>query len=374
MEFTRKQAFDARTWEETLPYIRYVCLCAMALFVGFWGWDWLVDPHRAMQTLPLRLGTALIYGLLFGLLTLTNPAKNLIVLSYVTGVLLAPVAMTLVGLRLENGYSVINGGFVIVVMVIAIVGPRESVSFPLIAAAIAIPSTLVFAAHETGVAYPGLPNPTTAYNLLIMQCGAAVLSIILFRTNTARERKLFLEHLALTQLATTDPLTGAANRRQIATDFEREVALCERHQRPLSLLLIDIDHFKHVNDHYGHAVGDEVLAELTKRWQVLLRPSDSLGRIGGEEFLVLLPETELRDARDIAERLRAESAEYPLSTRAGKLKVTISVGVSVSRPDRAAFEDAIADVDAAMYLAKRNGRNRIEITNNAAASVNDGDG
>jgi diguanylate cyclase (GGDEF)-like protein len=160
-------------------------------------------------------------------------------------------------------------------------------------------------------------------------------------------------------LATTDALTGISNRRQFFESGTRELLRARRHRRPLSLLLMDFDHFKQVNDTHGHAVGDEVLRTVTLHCQRILRQEDIFGRLGGEEFGVLLVEVASQGARDAGERLRKLVEELSIETQSGTLQITMSVGVATREdPDRS-LDDLLRRADLALYEAKRSGRNRV---------------
>jgi diguanylate cyclase (GGDEF)-like protein len=167
---------------------------------------------------------------------------------------------------------------------------------------------------------------------------------------------LAITNVALEQLAAQDKLTNLYNRRKLDESFALEVARAERYGRPLSAILLDIDHFKAVNDTYGHPVGDAVLTETADRLRAALRTSDIPGRWGGEEFLILCPETPLETAVQLAERLRQnyEARDFPVAGR-----LTASFGVAAHRKGRRA-EDILLLADAALYRAKNGGRNRVE--------------
>jgi diguanylate cyclase (GGDEF)-like protein len=113
-------------------------------------------------------------------------------------------------------------------------------------------------------------------------------------------------------MATTDQLTGAPNRRAFLANAEAEVARARRHGRPLAVIALDVDHFKRVNDTWGHAAGDRVLVEVARQVMRTLRPGDELGRLGGEEFAVVLPESDAGQAAVVADRLRAMMADTPI--------------------------------------------------------------
>lgn len=162
--------------------------------------------------------------------------------------------------------------------------------------------------------------------------------------------------------ATIDELTGVWNRRSFFENAGREFQRSQRTLRPLAMLMFDVDHFKLVNDTYGHAAGDQVLRGLAERCRSQLRVIDIIGRYGGEEFAVALPETDIEAAEHIAERLRATVANTSFATDQGSISLTISVGVAVCHPDDQTTLDAIIDrADRALYLAKRSGRNCVRV-------------
>jgi diguanylate cyclase (GGDEF)-like protein len=166
-------------------------------------------------------------------------------------------------------------------------------------------------------------------------------------------------HETLLDLSTRDPLTGLANRGNTLAEFQNRFGLSLRYGRPLSVVVCDLDFFKRVNDTYGHGAGDIVLHSFGQRLMAALREADLGGRIGGEEFLMILPETDLTGARQFAERLRRSIGEMPMLLPAGPLQVTCSLGVA----ERLAMDEEpgqlLARADAALYAAKAGGRNRV---------------
>jgi len=162
-------------------------------------------------------------------------------------------------------------------------------------------------------------------------------------------------------MAALDELTRLHNRRYLMTHLAREFERARANGKPLALVVIDVDHFKKVNDGYGHAAGDLVLVELAQRMLQLTRSSDLSARYGGEEFVVVMPQTDLPVARAVAERLRHGVAERPISVgRSGNsVDVTISVGVAAMAPAMASPDDLFRVADDALYKAKSAGRNRV---------------
>lgn len=159
----------------------------------------------------------------------------------------------------------------------------------------------------------------------------------------------------LRRLLTQDHLTGAANRAHFQQMLERETRSCALQDVPLSLVMIDIDHFKQVNDRYGHPAGDLVLTAFAQAIMPMLRPMDVLARLGGEEFAVLLPATGLEAAVELAERLRRRIAELRIETPKGTVQITISLGCATAGADG----DLLGIADDALYAAKRAGRDRV---------------
>jgi diguanylate cyclase (GGDEF)-like protein len=170
----------------------------------------------------------------------------------------------------------------------------------------------------------------------------------------------------MADLAMKDALTGIYNRRHFDGRLDNEWKRFRRYNRPLSLLLLDIDHFKSVNDRYGHDVGDQVIKAVARCCGVQTRDSDVVARIGGEEFAILLPETELADARIAAERLRRAVANEPIASSAGPITITISIGAALATPRLDDAAELMKQADDALYAAKRGGRNCV------AAVLDDG--
>lgn len=163
----------------------------------------------------------------------------------------------------------------------------------------------------------------------------------------------------LERLATTDGMTGIYNRRHFMVLADRECNRSRRYGRPLSFLMIDIDFFKSINDRFGHEVGDQMIVHLTTLACACKRDSDVLARVGGEEFALLLPETDLAQAQLVAERLRRDVAENPLIANSDRIATTISIGVAARTEAMTGIADLMRAADQALYDAKGGGRNRV---------------
>jgi len=164
----------------------------------------------------------------------------------------------------------------------------------------------------------------------------------------------------LYEASVTDALTGANNREHFDSQLRMELSFSRRHGTDLSVVMFDVDHFKRVNDTFGHPVGDEVLVEISKATRRLVRNEDVFARYGGEEFVLILRGIALDGARVVGERLRERIAELSIVTDKGPLKVTVSVGCAsfASTPDATA-ESLVQLADKRLYAAKRGGRNRV---------------
>jgi diguanylate cyclase (GGDEF)-like protein len=166
-------------------------------------------------------------------------------------------------------------------------------------------------------------------------------------------------YAVLLDQTTRDPLTGLNNRRSTLEELQNRYDLSQRHNRPLAVIMCDLDHFKLINDTLGHGAGDLVLEEFGLRVKNNLRTTDLAGRIGGEEFLLILPETDMEGALLLAERVRVATGEYPFELGQESLRVTCSLGVAQRTADDRDGGALLARADGALYAAKRGGRDRV---------------
>jgi len=203
--------------------------------------------------------------------------------------------------------------------------------------------------------YETRPSPLQFVATFVYLAAALGVGFGFFWTTTAKLR------ITLDRFASTDSLTGVANRRVFREACEKEMTRSRRTRQGFSLLVCDIDHFKQVNDRFGHMAGDLVLCALAERIQQQLRPGDALGRWGGEEFVVLLAGCSPHQAFEIAERLREAVASLAVATEPDQvIRVTMSLGLTGLRTDGDALDDIFRRGDAALYRAKAAGRNRVE--------------
>ncbi|MFD0387612.1 GGDEF domain-containing protein [Tistrella bauzanensis] len=192
---------------------------------------------------------------------------------------------------------------------------------------------------------------------------AALTAEIEERRRIERDREDLIHRLK--QMAETDFLTGVMNRRSFFDVASRDLTIALHHGSPLAVVMLDLDHFKQINDRYGHGVGDEVLRSVAERCRSAIRGGDLVARMGGEEFVILLHHAAADAAAALAERLRVALAGTPVALSDGRaIPITASLGVAVAGPDDTTIDELMTRADAALYRAKAAGRNRV-----AAAAV-----
>lgn len=177
-------------------------------------------------------------------------------------------------------------------------------------------------------------------------------------------RKIELESVLVQayEVSHTDALTFLPNRRQIIADLQREVTACNRYHRQLTIFMLDIDHFKRVNDSFGHAAGDRVLQVLAQRLMGGIREVDKVGRYGGEEFIILLPGTGEKPASKMADRLLGLVREMEIDVDQQILKITVSIGIAEYQIGEENWEELLNRADLALYQSKENGRDRWSVS------------
>jgi len=206
---------------------------------------------------------------------------------------------------------------------------------------------------------PESAGPFTEGRQRVFAAAATLLAI------AVRNAQLFQE---LRENSLRDGLTGCFNRTHAIEVIDTELRRARRSQQPVSLIMFDIDHFKDINDRYGHLCGDAVLAAVGSRMRDVLRGSDLKCRYGGEEFLVLLPETPLEGAKRVADTLRRELADMPIHWKDEMLTMTASFGVTMAMPSEVETEAVIGRADAALYRAKDQGRNCVRVSIESAVA------
>lgn len=195
-----------------------------------------------------------------------------------------------------------------------------------------------------------------AFNSMNHKLSETTVSLAMMK-KTVEERTKVLEHLS-----NTDPLTQVANRRALYERGNMEFSRAQRTHNKLTIILLDCDYFKNVNDEFGHQVGDELLKHVCNICNQAIRDIDFLGRYGGEEFVIILPDCDLNGGIEIAKRIQRTLAKNVLTIEGKEVKMTLSIGISMLSDKHENFEQLINGADHSMYQAKSNGRNRIEVT------------
>lgn len=329
-----------------------VVLGILAIFLTLlWGWDYVTDPVGAFDTIALRLLFLLLLPVAAGFWSGRTRRRFLEVAMPLT--LLASEAVFVEILNhLDTGMIYGLAGFMYCTIIAILVGQclplLSCVAYMLVAAA--LPQLIAGA----GLA-PGFSQ--AHYAILIWPATAlAVLSQAVFAVEYQKRYRLEQQ---LKRLSDTDPLSGVGNRRHFMRVLEQETARAQRLTQPLSLLVLDLDHFKRINDAYGHPVGDRVIRRFAELCTNGLRDIDVVARVGGEEFAILLIGSALGPAVEVAERIRRQ-VESSAVTASGDSVVSFTVSIGVAQLD--ADENGVelfGRADAALYAAKRSGRNRV---------------
>lgn len=315
--------------------------------LGFWGWDWWLDPVGALQTWPLRLALAALC--VSAPLWIGRLPESMLPQAYAG---LLGLCMLVIGFAvslLDAGLAHGTAGIVVFLAVLAYysVPPTLYLGTSGVVLALLLP---LFHAH--GIATHELIN-YTIYHVLFTWIGATA-ALMQMR----QQLKVFLLEQRHAEDARTDPLTGLYNRRLIYEIGPRQLDLARRQDLPLVAMLIDIDHFKRVNDQYGHDVGDRALQAVAGCLRETLRTSDTLGRIGGEEFVAVLFDATLDDARRAGERLLAAVRALRVSGHP-ELQLSVSLGLAALDGGTQEWNGLLKAADQALLDAKARGRDRL---------------
>ncbi len=221
--------------------------------------------------------------------------------------------------------------------------------------------TVVMAYRAVVYLFALAPIPDTVFVVTPLQVAAYALGGLLPVVSTIGFLLMCTEYnqQELAKAARLDYLTGICNRRAIEDLAGRSIAAARRHGIPLAMMIVDVDHFKRINDEYGHEAGDYALVETVRRIRESLRSEDLVGRLGGEEFVAVMPNTDGIAALAAAERMRASFSEEPMHIGGGDIVITVSVGVAVLDAQDQQYSHLLRRADRAMYAAKSAGRNRV---------------
>jgi diguanylate cyclase (GGDEF)-like protein len=339
-----KPDFDTQVERQIAQLLPVLGPVLGAFVILFAAWDAWIAPAHAATTLRIRVGLVLLGALTYvrGRLPWSVPARCLVL--YLTHV----GAMTISAALLDMGLVLALPGLTGSMFVLSLVDPR-----PRQWLAFTLPPAFLFALLA------GMTLPAKLFlNSLLLYALVWLLACTVTGLTLQLRLRAFLAEKALLHASRYDSLSGALSRAYVTELAVHDVARARRYRRSLAAAMLDIDFFKRVNDTYGHATGDIVLCAVVKACRHGMRDSDYLGRIGGEEFVCVMPETSPREALACAERIRNDIAALRVPTASGTLQVTVSLGVAVLDTQYSDWEALLHAADAALYRAKGTGRNR----------------
>ncbi len=322
--------------------------------VGLWAWDYCTDPKGASHTLGLRL---LFFPVFLGIGLAYKFVRDYRLMSTlaISGVLLTEVFLVEAVSRLHDGMAYGIGGFMFYCLVpmMGFLGLSLRFTIPYSLSCAALPHLLAMLGFVSGFEH-------LHYGALIWP--ATVLTMLGHVAATLNYRRRYESERTLERASKTDPMTGVANRRAFMPLLRQEASRQQRFGDAFSVLMLDIDHFKFVNDTHGHPTGDNVICALTDVCSGASRETDTVARLGGEEFAILLPHTSASQAVVLAERIRTRVEGLTMrSENAIDFGFTVSIGVAEFRGGASTVEHVMSSVDNALYQAKSSGRNRVAV-------------
>lgn len=312
--------------------------------IMFHVWDYLIDPSQAWLALTVRLGLVCLGAIAYFPTPLSWSAIERCGFIYWTHV----SAIIISEYILPDGFLYGLSGITACVFTVSVITYRIKTFLIILSAPTILFTVLIFQSH----------NKLLIMNGLMMYIFSVVFAIFVLIVIRSFRQTNFLNEKKLTHLTRKDSLTGVNNRSYIIELGEHAFAIAQRHHRPLALAMLDIDFFKKVNDQYGHDIGDQVIRELATTCILELRQIDHFGRMGGEEFICILPETSEEEAWQCMERLRIKISELHMETPQGSFGFTISIGIAIRNDQHSNWSALLKDADIAMYKAKNNGRNQ----------------
>lgn len=353
-------AYRDQKFSETRFLVILVGFAASGVAVILWSWDWVIDPSAAARVFWLRLLLGAIL-LAYPLSLIAGVRRQRLIWLYAAMVLSTEGVFLYLLSYLETGVVYGIAGFMYWFIIPVFLGLAFSArANATIFLSIAIlPNILV----PLGVS-PAFE--LIKYNALIWP--TCFLGIFITLLLDQLYRRIFLYRRQAERLARLDGLTGIANRRYFMEFSAHMIETCRRQRTSVSVIMIDIDHFKAVNDNYGHPAGDKAIRQMSEFLQNNIRKSDFPGRYGGEEFAVILPQTPPDQGFHVADKIRQKFMEISVPANEGDaIRLTISAGVSgvVSVTEEISLEALIKHADDALYLAKRSGRNRVVLHGSA---------
>ena len=344
-EYLQKKLEDHRSFSVAM-FSLFACMGT-----ALWIWDHVTDPVGARHTIALRLCFLLFFAISFAFTRIRN--RRALAFISMGATLLGELIFVEILNRLNTGMTYGIGEFMFFMFMPLVLfqgfSLRMNLSFTFVAASTPhLLSAVDFAHNFEQNHYAVLIWPTAVMVMLVQ---------FAFALNYLRR---YESESALELASNTDPMTGVSNRRHFMPLLRQEIIRGCRLNNRVSLLMLDIDHFKKINDSYGHPTGDLVICTLANICRKESREIDVVARLGGEEFAILLPETAIAVARTVAERIRASIENTSVKSLGGvEFRFTVSIGVAEQPPQDKSEETLIGIADAALYQAKTSGRNRV---------------
>lgn len=352
----------AALYEEKLRMNRVFSVMVMwlgaFLSVALWAWDFAIDPVGAPNALIYRFYVAAILAA-FGLCLHFQILPRFRTIAFVLTMVASQAFLYPILDVLKNGHMIGMGAFLFWYIFAPLVGVGLTLKDTLYGmVALALAPLLWYALGWT---------PELLVDVFIMYmwpAGSVVVIILVINNQTTlhmirNQKRLEVQKKKAEELARTDTLTGMNNRRAFFDLGGVALQNAARYKHALSVVLLDLDHFKRVNDTYGHAVGDAVIKAMAKAIEDTARESDVTGRLGGEEFAVILTQTDMVEAKLVAERLRRTTCSLRVETGDGDVSFSASFGVATLGESEEDLDVLVAKADAALYVAKDGGRNRV---------------
>lgn len=344
--------FTAQKFRDHQRFTAIMFFILAAYLTLLWGWDYFTDPVGARVTFYLRLSYLLLLPSALGM-WIGKSSHRFLAVTGALSMLLGEMVFVVILDHLRDGMDRGLGGFMYVLVILILVTEGLPLIFGILCTLVAVATPQLMAASGLVPQFPSeryavLFWPATGLIVLVQ----IVLALQYIRRSDLERQLKLLSH--------TDALTGVHNRRYFMPLIEREMERARRLGHDLSLLILDIDHFKQINDSYGHPAGDLILCRLTDLCGKAVREIDVIARVGGEEFSVLLAGATAEQAIEAAERIRRlVEASIVLTRDKEPMSFTVSIGVAtLNSPDKTG-KDLFERADAALYAAKEAGRNRV---------------